>query len=186
MAHLPATRKVEYLGRWHVVCLVTLDTLRASVTARWTWPEGSIVTNPEAIVAWVGMYAGVTPTQAHFTLEPYAHRHAQGCYYSPIAQDAYNQLQARQCPLLTTTGGMPTASLFTPAVRLAARLSYPLGTTVQPPTASVKHCSHDIHWPLSHGCAFPPCLVGGHAPHTACLCLCPHGGGWHYCGHAPW
>ena len=118
--------------------LVTLDMLRASVTAHWTWPEGSIVVDPEALAAWLGMYAGVTPMRAHFTLEPYAHHHAQGCYYSPIVQDAYNQLQACQHPLLPTTGGMPTASSFAPAVGLAVRLSYPLRTTIQPSATSVS------------------------------------------------
>ena len=86
----------------------------------------------------VGNVWGVTPMWAHFTLELYAHHRAQGCYYSPIVQDMYNWLQAHQCPLLPTTGGMPTASSFAPAVGLAARLSYPLGTTIQPPTAAVS------------------------------------------------
>ena len=112
---------------------VTADMLQVSMTVHWAWPEGSIVANPQALVAWLGMYMGVTPMQAHFILEPYAHHHAQGCYYSPIAQDVYNQLQACQRPLLPTTAGMPTASSFAPVVGLAARLSYPLGTTVQPP-----------------------------------------------------
>ena len=131
-------------GRWNTLvggmsyASVTPDTLRASVTVRWTWQEGSVVTDPEALVAWLGMYAGVTPTQAHFILEPYAHHRAQGCYHSPIAQDAYNRLQARQRPPLPTAGGMPTASSFAPMVRLAARLSYPLGTTVQTPAAAAS------------------------------------------------
>ena len=129
-------------GRWNtsvggmLYALVTLDMLQASMTACWAWPEGSVIMYPEALAVWFRMYAGVTPTWAHFTLEPYVHRHAQGCYYSPIAQDMYNWLQARQHPPLPTTGGIPTASSFTPAVGLAARLSYPLGTTIQPPTAS--------------------------------------------------
>ena len=59
--------------------LVTPDTLQASVTARWAWPEGSVVMDPEALVVWLGMYAGVTPTWAHFILEPYVHHCAQGC-----------------------------------------------------------------------------------------------------------
>ena len=131
-------------GRWNTLvsgmlyASVTPDMLQASVTACWTWPEGSIIADPEALAAWLGMYAGVTPTRVHFTLEPYAHRCAQDCYYSPIAQDVYNRLQACQCPPLPTTGGMPTASSFAPMVGLAARLSYPLGTTVQPPTAAVS------------------------------------------------
>ena len=126
-------------GRWNTLvggmlyALVTPDTLQVSVTACWTWPEGSVVVDPEALAAWLGMYVGVTPMWAHFTLEPYAHRHAQGCYYSPIEQDAYNQLQACQCPPLPTIGGMPTAPSFAPAIGLAARLSYPLGTTIHPP-----------------------------------------------------
>ena len=81
-------------GRWNTLvggmsyASVTPDTLRVSMTAHWTWPEGSVVADPEALAAWLGMYAGVTPTWAHFTLEPYAYCRSQGCYYSPIAQDA--------------------------------------------------------------------------------------------------
>ena len=76
--------------RWNMLvggmsyALVTPDTLQASMTAHWTWPEGSIITDPDALAAWFGMYMGVTPTWAHFILEPYAHRRTQGCYYSPI------------------------------------------------------------------------------------------------------
>ena len=131
-------------GRWNTLvggmsyASVTPDTLQVSVTACWTWQEGSIVADPEALAAWLGMYAGVTPMRAHFILEPYAHRHVQGCYYSPIAQDTYNRLQACQRPLLPTAGGMPMASSFTPAVGLAARLSYPLGSTVQTPAATAS------------------------------------------------
>ena len=94
------------------------DMLRVSMTAHWTWPEGSIVVDPEALAAWLGMYAGVMPMWVHFTLEPYAHCRTQGCYYSPIVQDAYNWLQAHQRPLLPTTRGMPMASSFAPAVGL--------------------------------------------------------------------
>ena len=49
-------------GRWNTLvgsmsyALVTPDTLQASVTAHWTWPEGSVVADPEALVAWLGMY----------------------------------------------------------------------------------------------------------------------------------
>ena len=131
-------------GRWNTLvggmsyASVTPDTLQASVTACWTWPEGSVVVDPEALAAWLGMYVGVTPTWAHFTFEPYAHCHAQGCYYSPIAQDAYNQLQARQRPLLPTTGGMPMAPSFAAMIRLAVSLSYPLGTTIRPPATSAS------------------------------------------------
>ena len=53
-------------GRWNTLvggmsyASVTPDTLQASVTARWTWPEGAVVMDPEALAAWLGMYAGVT------------------------------------------------------------------------------------------------------------------------------
>ena len=104
--------------------LVTLDMLHASVTAYWVWPEGSVITDPEALAAWLGMYVGVTPTWAHFILELYVHHRAQGCYYSPIVQDAYNQLQACQRPLLPTTRGMPMASSFTVRATLRRGHSY--------------------------------------------------------------
>ena len=125
-------------GRWNMLvggmlyASVTPDTLQVSMTARWAWPKGSIIVDPEALVAWLGMFAGVTPMWAHFILELYAHCHTQGCYHSPIAQDTYNQLQVRQCPPLPTTRGMPMASSFTPVVGLAARLSYPLGQPSSP------------------------------------------------------
>ena len=182
-------------GRWNTLvggmsyASVTPDMLQESMTACWTWPEGSIVADPEALAAWLGMYVGVTPMQAHFTLEPYTHHRAQGCYYSPIVQDMYNQLQVHQHPLLPTTGGMPAAPSFAPAIGLAVRLSYPLGTTIQPPAASASSAtdySPNIHWPLSHSHALPPHLVGGHTSRAARYCPCPHGGGWHCCGHAPW
>ena len=126
-------------GRWNMLvggmsyASVIPDMLQVSMTACWAWPEGSVIADPEALAAWLGMYVGVTPTQAHFILEPYAHRRTQGCYYSPIVQDVYNRLQVHQHPPLSTTRAMPTASSFAPMVGLAARLSYPLGTTIQPP-----------------------------------------------------
>ena len=175
-------------GRWNTLvggmsyASVTPDMLQVSVTACWTWPEGPVVMDPEALAAWLGMYAGVTPTWAHFTLEPYAHCHAQGCYHSSIAKEAYNWLQAHQHPLLPTTGGMPMASSFAPTVGLAVRLSYPLGTTIQPHAASASSTAATTSTgPPSHGRVFPPHLAGG----VACLCPHPHGGGWHYRGHAP-
>ena len=54
-------------GRWNTLvggmsyASVTPDTLQASVTVHWTWPEGSVIADPEALAVWLGMYAGVTP-----------------------------------------------------------------------------------------------------------------------------
>ena len=159
--------------------LVTQDMLWASMTACWAWPEGSIFVDPEALAAWLGLYMGVTPKWAHFILEPYTHCHTQGCYYSPIVQDAYNQLQVHQHPPLLTTRGMPTVSSFTPTVRLAARLSYPPGTSTQPPaTPASSTAVLDIHWPLSHRCTLAPRLMGGHPSHATCHHPSPYGGGW--------
>ena len=159
--------------------LVTLGTLQASMTACWVWPEGSVIPDPNALAAWLGMYVGVTPMQAHFILEPYAHHHAQGCYYSPIAQDAYNRLQAHQHPLPPTTRGMPMAPSFTPAVGLAGRLSYPPGTTIQYPVTPVFSTAALMSTgPFSHGCTLPFCLTGGHLSHMICHRPSPYGGIW--------
>ena len=45
---------------------------------------------------WLGQKAGVTPTWARQLLEPYADRRNRGCYYSPKAQVAHDQAEAKR------------------------------------------------------------------------------------------
>jgi len=57
------------------------------------WPPGVTPKNLDNshLVRWLGQKGGVTPTRARNLIEPYAHHCAQGLYYSPQVQDAYNR-----------------------------------------------------------------------------------------------
>ena len=78
----------------------------------WEWPPQVTprTLNSGHLTRWLGQKARVTPTRARQLLEPYADRRNWGCYYSPKAQVAHDQAEAkwahraRNNSLLTSPG----------------------------------------------------------------------------------
>ena len=87
----------------------------------WEWPPQVTPHTLDSghLTRWLGQKAGVTPTQARQLLEPYANHQNWGCYYSPKAQVAHDQAEAKRArrvhnnSLLTGPGmaGPSTGSL---------------------------------------------------------------------------
>jgi len=126
-------------GAWVVPTTQALCSLPQDVF--WEWPPGVTPENLDHshLARWLGQKGGVTPTRARNLIEPYARCRAQGLYYSPQVQDAYNRAQLKRArrALTNTTSGPSSAGPSNLGLAACILEAPTFGTTEFPTLPSV-------------------------------------------------
>ena len=107
----------------------------------WEWPPQvtPCTLDSSHLARWLGQKAGVTPTWARQLLEPYADRRNRGCYYSPKAQVAHNQAEAKRAHWARNNSLLTGPGTAGPSMgSLAARIAMaPVTGAAGPSTAPI-------------------------------------------------
>ena len=106
----------------------------------WEWPSQVTPRTLDSshLARWLGQKAGVTPTRAQQLLEPYADRRNRGCYYSPKAQVAHDQAEAKRACRARNNSLLTGPGTAGPSMgNLAARITMEPATGVAGPSAAL-------------------------------------------------